>query len=156
MPLSNWRPKEKWKHEDRLIHQYWQAVGGAIYTEVVVGCRGRFAWPDGSTRRRIDGVRFITPTDDRSHISSFGNKVAGKRFRELIEGAEIELLEVKKSLSRLVLGQVIIGADMLELDYAPVKVQLVVVCGRAEPGLELICERRGIKVWKPNVDTKSL
>jgi hypothetical protein len=150
MPLTNWRPQDKWKNEDRLLHQYWQDVGGAIYTEVVVGCGGRFQWPAGSTKRRIDGVRFIIPTDDRSHISSFGSRNAGKRFRELIEGAEIELLEVKKSLSRLVLGQVIIGADMLELDYAPAKVQLVVVCGRAEPGLELICKRRNIKVWKPS------
>ena len=64
-------------------------------------------------------------------------------------GAEVEVVEVKRVLDRVVLGQVIIGADLLEMEYAPIKINQVVVCEEGDPALQMVCDRRGIKVWMP-------
>jgi hypothetical protein len=72
-----------------------------------------------------------------------------KRFEELATGAEVEVLEVKRSLDRYVLGQVIIGADLLEMEYAPSKIDQVVICSLDDLVLKLVCDKRGIRVWMP-------
>lgn len=41
------------------------------------------------------------------------------------------------------IGQVIAGADVLEMEYAPAEVDQVVVCEVGDPVLEAVCERRG-------------
>ena len=63
-----------------------------------------------------------------------------------IAGARVEVIEVKVDLNRPVLGQVIAGADLLEIEYAPAQVDPVVVCAVGDPALEAVCERRGIAV----------
>ena len=63
----------------------------------------------------------------------------------------IEVIEIKRSLDRVVLGQVIIGADLLELEYAPATIEQTVVCEEGDPVLEYVCDKRGIKVWRPPI-----
>ena len=58
------------------------------------------------------------------------------------------MIEVKCSLNRPVIGQVIAGADVLEMEYAPAEVDQVVVCEVGDPLLEAVCERRGIVVFR--------
>ncbi len=58
------------------------------------------------------------------------------------------MIEVKRSLDRPVIGQVIAGADLLEMEYAPSEVDQVVVCEIGDPVLEAVCERRGIVVFR--------
>jgi hypothetical protein len=70
-------------------------------------------------------------------------------FKRVIAGAEVEVVEVKRSLDRYVLGQVIIGADLFEMEYEPSKIDQVVICEVGDPVLETVCDRRGIKVWMP-------
>jgi hypothetical protein len=70
-------------------------------------------------------------------------------LRERVTGKDIEVIEIKRTLDRVVLGQVIIGADLFELEYAPATIKQVVVCGVGDPVLEFVCNRRGIKVWHP-------
>ena len=70
----------------------------------------------------------------------------------VIEGFEkkegVEVIEAKLKLNRLVIGQSIVGADLLDLDYQPYSIKQVILCAVGDPLLEMICERRGIKVWK--------
>ena len=64
-----------------------------------------------------------------------------------IAGARVEVIEVKQDLNDLVLGQVIAGADLLEMEYAPAQVDPVVVCALGDAALEAVCKRRGIAVF---------
>ena len=36
---------------------------------------------------------------------------------------------------------------MLEMEYAPTKIDQVVICEVGDPVLEKVCDKRGIKVW---------
>jgi hypothetical protein len=137
---------EAWKphmtREDDLILKYLNEVGGGtVFLEVIVG-KGK-EWPPGAIRR-IDAVRI--PTSDHNEIVIFKRRINGQRFKDLVKGKSIEVIEAKKRLNRLVIGQAIVGADLLYLDYKPFTIQQVIVCEAGDPLLEMICERRGIKV----------
>jgi hypothetical protein len=122
--LANWKSPSKRTHEDRLLLEYWRAFGGLVFTEVPVGRDGPKDWPEGAKPRRIDGVRIASPDSEKvpSEIVAFSKRRDAKRLERVIEGAEVEVVEVKRSLDRVVLGQVIIGADLLEIEYAPPKI----------------------------------
>ena len=143
MSLANWKSPSRRTYEDGLLLEYWQALGGLIFAEVPVGRDGPKQWPEGAKPRRIDGVRIVPPDSEKtqSDIVAFSRGRDAKRFEELATGAEVEVLEVKRSLDRYVLGQVIIGADLLEMEYAPSKIDQVVICNLDDPVLKL--EHRG-------------
>lgn len=151
MSLDDWKPPSRRTYEDRLLLEYWRAFGGLVFTEVPVGRDGPKDWPEGAKPRRIDGVRIVSPKSEEapSDIVAFSKGRDAKRFERVVAGAEVEVLEVKRALDRVVLGQVIIGADLLEIEYASTKVDQVVICEAGDPALEMVCERRGIKVWMP-------
>lgn len=56
------------------------------------------------------------------------------------------MIEVKKNLNRLVIGQVIAGADMFERQYNTSKIIPVILCKNGDPALEWVCKKRNIKV----------
>lgn len=147
--LQYWKPPAEWTPEDKLLHAYWQTVGGLIYAEVVLGGR-RLAnrWPVGSKPRRIDGVRILLPEERNadSDIITYSSKKAAE-FEHKIQEYAIEVIEVKTRLGRYVIGQAIIGVDLLELALQPKQVHSIVVCKIGDPVLELICQKRGVKVW---------
>ena len=58
----------------------------------------------------------------------------------------MEVIEVKSSLNRPVIGQAIAGRDLFERDYEPRTIEPVVVCGSGDPALEWVCRRNGIRV----------
>jgi hypothetical protein len=149
MSLANWKPPSKRTYEDRLLLEYWQTFGGLVFAEVPVGRDGPKQWPEGAKPRRIDGVRIASSESEKasSEIVAFSKRRDAKRLERVIAGAEVEVLEVKRALDRVVLGQVIIGADLLEIEYAPTKIDQVVICEMGDPALETVCDRRSIKVW---------
>jgi hypothetical protein len=149
MSLANWKTPDKRTHEDQLLLKYWQALGGLIFAEVPVGRDGPKQWPEGAKPRRIDGVRLASPKSEKtpSDIVAFSKRRDTNTFKRAIAGAEVEVVEVKRSLDRVVLGQVIIGAALLEMEYEPSKIDQVVICEVGDPVLETVCDRRGIKVW---------
>jgi hypothetical protein len=151
MSLANWKSPSKRTYEDRLLLEYWRSFGGLVFAEVPVGRDGPKDWPEGAKPRRIDGVRIASPDPQKvlSDIVAFSKRRDAKRFEQSAAGAEVEALEVKRALDRVVLGQVIIGADLLEIEYAPTKIDQVVICEVGDPALEAVCDRRGIKVWMP-------
>jgi len=146
MPLESWKSPEDMTSEDYLLLKYLNEVGGIIFVEVIVGQGGVHKWPAGSKLRRIDAVRI--PIPDHKEIVTFKKRVNGQRFKELVTEERVEVIEAKRKLNRLVIGQSIVGADLLDLDYLPYSIKQVIICEVGDPLLEMICERRGIKVWK--------
>ena len=69
-----------------------------------------------------------------------------EEFYEFTRGQIVELIEVKKNLSRYVIGQVIAGLDMMERQYALKEIIPVILCKEGDPALEWVCEKRGIVV----------
>ena len=130
--------------EDRLLQNYWKSVGGRIYVEVLIGGRGgKGKWPAGCTTRRIDGVR-LEVSDREPGIFFFTRNQ--KRFKtELKHSQSVEIIEVKATLNRPVIGQALAGIDMFEREYG-VKGKPVVVTGKNDSALEWVCQRREIRV----------
>lgn len=151
MILKEWKPEEAWTSEDQLLYQYWQDVGGLIVTEVFIGRRGpQGQWPKGTKPHRIDGVRIVPDPSNEvpADIATYSKLNAGE-FEEAVTGNKIEVIEVKEKLGRYVIGQVIIGADMMALEYEVAGIDQVIVCEVGDPLLESLCEQRGMKVWMP-------
>jgi hypothetical protein len=149
MPLADWKPIHSRKNEDQLLLKYWQELGGIIFTEVIVGRGGLLQWANGAKPRRIDAVRIISPLAKElpSDIFTFNKLKNAQRFQQMVSGVEVEVIEVKHSLDRVVLGQVIIGSDLLEMEYSPFQIKQVVICEVGDPVLEVVCKKRDIKVW---------
>ena|ERR671911_1881101 len=160
LALLYWKDPERRTNEDRLLLKYWREVGGVIFTEVPIVRHGPREWPLGAVRygprlwppgakgRRIDGVRIVAPPPGlRDSIYSYVRGASGHLIASFIAGAQVEVIEVKQDLNRPVIGQVIAGADLLEMEYAPAQIDPVVVCAVGDAALEAVCERRGIAVF---------
>lgn len=149
--LGRWKTPQERTVEDTLLFHYWQAIGGLIYTEVSIGGRGsERVWPKGAKVRRIDGVR-IVPIEGNASPSDIVifKKANPGEFHEIVKGAHTEVIEIKRNLGRNVMGQVMIGADLMEIAYKPAKIDQVILCQISDPLLEFICQRRNIRVWTP-------
>jgi len=156
MALLNWNKSQNPSKEDKLLHKYWKQVHGIIFTEVFVGKGGvNKKWASEAKSRRIDGVRIISPSkinglsDDIITFNTFIKQSNFEEFQKLLSGGQVEVIEIKRSLDRVVLGQVIIGADLLEMEYNLTNVGQVVLYEIGDPVLEAVCKKRNIEVWKP-------
>ena len=145
--LSNWKPEERWTREDRLLASYWLDVGGLLFSEVTFG-RGE-RWPKGSVIRRMDALRF--PTVEPHQIEIFAASRDRERIDTLLATQPVEIVEVKQRLNRLVIGQVVVGLEMLEIGYGETSAHGVIVCKRSDPLMRLVCQRLNISVWRPDV-----
>jgi len=134
--------------EDKLLSQYWEAQGGRLHVEVPIGGQGgEGRWPKGCRRRRIDGVRFVGLPRNLTFHSEF-NSASTRDDLAKSDAEGIEIIDVKRKLDRLVMGQVLVAQDMFERQYGVRPAKLPVVCGGTDPGLEWVCkEKRGISVW---------
>lgn len=137
---SRWTPDTG---EDRLLVGYWNKVGGIIVPEVHIGDNGPSDWPSGSGSRRIDGLRFRSEYRDEITTPTAFSQT---QLRDIIKDRHVEVIEVKSSLNRPVIGQAIAGRDMFERDFKPRTIEPVVVCGSGDPALEWVCRRNGIRV----------
>jgi len=133
-----WVPRS---YEDHLLQEYWRRAGGRLYVEVPIGgTGGRGGWPVGSTRRRVDAVRFLNARDPA--IVRF----SARKFRERVELLAVELIEAKPALNRSVIGQIVAGRDMFLRDYGVDVQRSVVVCGSTDGALEWVCCQHDIIV----------
>jgi len=134
------------KHEDKLLHKYSEEKGGLIYTEVRVGQGGIRDYPEGAMPRRIDAVRMA---GSLGAIVPFKQKLIPE-FQSAIRNRSVEIIEIKRKLNRPAIGQVIVGAKLVEMEYPEVRsVRQVILCETSEPVLEMICRELKIRVWKP-------
>ena len=134
--------------ETMLLLQYLAQtnVGGRIYAEVPIGRHSNSnLWSDQCSTRRIDGVR-LTVEPNESQIVSYPSCHA--EFLLQIKHHTPELIEVKRSLNRGVIGQVLVAEDLFKAQYKVSKVKLVIVCKRGDSALEWACQLRNILVVK--------
>ncbi len=137
----DWKPKS---FEDSLLHSYWEKVGGKLYLEVPIGgLSAPHIWSKNSEIRRIDGVLFPSKTQDSGIFSFNKNK---EQFLNDVSGAShIQLIEVKKKINRLVVGQALVGKVMFEKQYDK-SVQPVVLCNILDSAMKWSCEQLGVAV----------
>mgnify|MGYP006896934342 CR=1 FL=1 len=122
---------------------YWEKVGGSIFTEVPTGNSGPERWPEGANPRRIDGVRFRSKgRDEICPPSAFSTE----QVKKVVQGRHLEIIEVKQSLNRGVIGQAVAGRVLFKRDYNPATVEPVVVYGNDDPALSWAGRRNGIRV----------
>jgi hypothetical protein len=68
-------------------------------------------------------------------------------FADIIRGREVELVEVKRGLTRGVIGQVIVALEMFKLDFpGPRTVAGIALCHDEDPALRLVGEWLGVGV----------
>lgn len=133
---SLWVPRS---YEDHLLYAYWRKVGGRIYVEVPIGGgRGPLRWRKGSTTRRIDGVR-LPRARDKAIV-----RFSPDEFRKALTSTSVELIEIKASLDRYVIGQVVAGRDMFLRHYGPDGLRCVIVCAAKDTALEWVCRKNHI------------
>lgn len=133
-------------HEDRLLENYFKEKGGILYTEVRVGMGGVKRYPRGARPRRIDAVRLA---GGEAAIVPF-NRKSIPDFLQATRDRKIEVIEIKRRLNRPAIGQVIVGAKLMEKEYPDIRrVLMVIVCEIGDPVLEMICRELKIRVWKP-------
>lgn len=146
LDLHRWKDEDLRSPEDLLLLEYCREVGGLIYSEVTVGSSLKDPWPAGSKTRRLDGLRILSEGNPQPELISYTSG-SEEEFAELVRGAQVEVIEVKRKLNRPVIGQVIAGADMFSMQYEPAEVRMVAVCEIGDPALEKVCAERGIEVW---------
>jgi len=141
--LRNWEPIN---YEDILLYKYWKKSKGKLFLEVPIGNKQLGNWPPNSKIRRIDAV-LIKAEDGYGTEEVFNrNEYTLSEFNNYVKDKTVELIEVKKNLNRLVIGQVIAGLDMFERQYNAKKVLPVVISQNDDPALQWVCEKRDIKV----------
>jgi hypothetical protein len=91
----------------------------------------------------IDGFRFRSEYRDGITVQAAFSQ---SQLRDIVKDRHVEVIEVKSSLNRPVIGQAIAGRDMFERNYEPRTVEPVVVCGSGDPALEWVCRQNGIRV----------
>jgi hypothetical protein len=139
----SWKPKTK---EDMLLHAYWKKIGGIIYTEVPIGGPGgRGKWPIRCTQRRLDGVRIVTRKKEiRKYVKPDDD------FIKLIVNFPVEIIEIKKTLNRPAIGQIIAGNDMFAREYKVAPKKQIILCSVGDSALEWVCAKRKISIEKVN------
>lgn len=138
--VKTWEPNTA---EDQLLFTYWEEIGGTIIAEVPTGNSGPARWPEGSNPRRIDGVRFRSKgREEICPPAAFTTK----QIKKIVQGRHVEVIEVKQSLNRTVIGQAVAGRELFRRDYNPSSVEPVVVCGSEDPALSWVCRQNGIRV----------
>lgn len=129
--------------ENHLLTGYWKDVGGIVVPEVHIGDTGPTEWPADSRSRQIDGVRFSS--EYRDEINS-PTAFSQAQLQDIVSDRHVEVIEVKQSLGRPVIGQAIAAREMFKRDYDPRTIEPVVVCGRGDPALEWVCRQNSIRV----------
>jgi hypothetical protein len=137
-------------HEELLLQDYCSRAGGPYYLEVPVGKhRHGSPWPKGSRVRRIDAVRVTSEGGslDRGEMKRWDPR-SREEFRDAIKTGPVELIEAKIKLNRPVIGQVIAGSEMFEMEYGVSPAERSIVYRVPDPALEIICSKLGIRLHR--------
>lgn len=106
---------------------------------------GQGNWSKGTKVRRIDGIGFNELEEIPDGIYKINSP---SEFTNLLKKVKtIDLIEIKTTLNRLVIGQVIAGIDMFKREYGNIHINPVIICSKSDLGMEWVCENRGIEVF---------
>jgi hypothetical protein len=144
MILRYWKRRGNLRYEDKLLLQYARKRRGTVYAEVPIGINSP---PSDSERRYLDGVRIpsVAQKKARAEIITYTSGRSDE-FREAIAGKEVEVIEVKRTLNRPVIGQVSVGQDVFQREYRCAGITPVIVCSTGDGLLEAFCKRNDIRV----------
>jgi len=129
---STWKIRDS--RENAMLELYRNLKGGDIIAEVRVATRS------------LDGVHLSVGRKDGQ---LYRWKDLGGNFLNVIQGHDIELIEVKCELTRGVIGQAIAGRDLFEerFSVASFGTHVVFPIERGDPTLEWVCkEKRNIHI----------
>lgn len=139
--LHIWRPRPG---EDAWLLRYFERLGGdgsagRFYVEVPIG--GSQLYGEGAKTRFIDAVRL--PDTRPCEIVYFNER----QFTSDLADQPVEIIEVKKTLNRTVIGQLVVAREMARADWPPHgPVRSVALCTEGDPALEWICQDYDIDV----------
>jgi hypothetical protein len=138
---STWKVRTNACEEDEMLKHYRNIKGGDIIAEVRVATRS------------LDGVHLsVGQKDGRLYCwrDLGGNTISRRQeFLNMIQGHDIELIEVKPELNRRVMGQAIAGRDIFEKQYGVVPFRTLILFPkeRGDPAVEWVCkEKRSIGI----------
>jgi hypothetical protein len=109
---------------------------GLLYLEVEVG-----QGDENCSPRRLDGLLI---TGDRPEVRSQCS-YCRTDISAAVQGQHVHVLEAKRKLNRIVIGQVQVVVALLTLEFAPASVQGVAVCVLSNPDLEWYCREQEIR-----------
>jgi hypothetical protein len=134
LEVDLWHPRPG---EDGWLRRYLDGRDdrGRVYVEVPIG-------GSAGRARRIDAVRFPGLEGGVRYFdrSSFDTDVQQHRC---------EVIEVKRTLNRAVIGQLIVARELAAMEWSrdPSKqLTLIALVTESDPALEPICQRHGIQV----------
>ena len=126
--------------EERLKKKYYRLVGPPVFREVRVadhGADSEYRWVDAVHILGIKRVARFEVRGDRSR----------QRFRQLVSGRKVEVIEAKRKLNRSVIGQALVAKHLFEFEYPKARAVFpVVICEESDVVLKKVCDRMGIKV----------
>ena len=136
--LHIWRPRYG---EDQWLLEYVERLGGRdaagkIYVEVPIGGR---RYGRGAKTRYIDAVRLPGIRPGGIHYYH------QRDFEDDLRDQPVEVIEVKKSLNRTVIGQLIVAHELARAEWpSHDSLRLVALCTAGDPALEWICKQQQI------------
>lgn len=141
--LNQWRPGPG---EDGWLLKYLDLIGGrekAGRVHVEVPFAGAANYGPRAKIRYIDAVRF---PDLRPSEVVFYDEAT---FRADTQAPNLEIIEIKKTLNRAVIGQLVVAQHLAPTDWNlddDVELEFVALVTEGDPALEAVCARLGIRV----------
>ncbi|MCL2044481.1 MAG: hypothetical protein FWG89_10120 [Treponema sp.] len=120
-----------------------------IFLEVSIGSKNIFG--KNSTDRKIDIV-VIHGCKSKKPYNYNENKAY---FLKLIQDSknEVEIIEVKKKLNRVVIGQILVGEFMFKKKYEVKKIKKSILYHIGDDAMELFCKENKINLINYNQGT---
>ena len=130
--------------EKDLTKLFCKSQTSCVFLEVSIGSKRIFG--KNSTDRRIDIV--VIHGCKRNKMYKSGEE--REEFLKLIEDSknEIEIIEAKKKLNRVVIGQILVGEFMFKKKYGVKKIKKSVLYHVGDDALELFCKENQINLIK--------
>jgi hypothetical protein len=140
---KEWTPRKNTGPSNELLESYCDTKGGVTFAEAKL--------PDDPypNPREIDGVRFTARVRKLKTWSRNDPEFQQQLFLARQNHRAVEVIEVAIPLTRGAIGQIVVGAWILE--QRGIKARMVLVCPQGSPTIfrELLKKHR-IEVWSPN------
>ena len=141
--LNQWRPRPG---EDGWLLNYLDVLGGPeqagrVHVEVPLG--GAADYGPGAKTRYVDAVRF--PDLCPGEVVFYDEAT----FRGDTQARTIQIIEIKKTLNRAVIGQLVVAQHLAPTDWKlddDAEVEFIALVTEGDPALEGVCDRLGIRV----------
>jgi hypothetical protein len=143
-----WKLKGKRSAENKLLYKYCRKFGGITFTEVRLGDK-----KEPRKARRVDAVRFLRHQDrpEPEIVRYDPENFADRLSRAAQKGEVVKVIEVKKTLNRSAIGQVIFAEWYFrKRDERKVEPKMTIICDDGPELLKDFCKNNKIAIWSPS------